>query len=192
MLIHLATILIFIAGHCTAQQFDLQLRTSYFIPQDGTFRSTFQNGWEDFQIEASYDQCWECVPWVNVSYYEQTGKSSCEKKYTRITSGSLTAGAKKYFCPWDCWKPYLGVGVGVDYKVFHDKASYVNKHLTKWCPTLILKSGLERDIGCNWFINCYLDYSYTQIFGKSCKDGIRQRSCDAGGLFAGVGVGMRI
>ncbi len=179
-----------------ADCFDLQLRTSFFLPQDSTLRKVYKNGWEDGQFEISYNNDWYLTPWINLTYYETSGHSTCQKKHSRLTSRSLTFGAKKYLCCFSqefgggYFTPYLGIGVGVDYKTFHDKADYVRKELNRWSPTIILKSGIEIDLSCNFFLNFYLDYSYSAIFGKRCCNGIRYRSFDAGGLFAGVGIGM--
>lgn len=196
---YLFMLLAVLVANCSyAQDFDVEFRAAYFLPQDNHFRKVYQDGWADYQIEATYHSldlcCIEFDPWINFSYYQAKGKSTCLDYRSRVRSGSLTVGAKKTLCldGLDNLSPYLGLGVGADYKTFNDRSPYLHGHLVKWCPTVIAKSGVLVNIPCSClFLDFFLDYSWTYVCGKHCKDGIRERSFNAGGLFAGAGIGYR-
>lgn len=187
-----------LVANCSyAQNFDVEVRAAYFLPQDNQFRKVYHDGWANYQVEAAYHSFCPCgfefSPWVNFTYFQDNGRSTCQDYHTCVKSGSLTVGAKKFFCLecMDCLNPYLGLGVGVDYKTFNDKSPYVHRHLHKWCPTVIAKSGVQVGLPYCMFLDFFFDYSYTHVCGKHCKNGIKERSFNAGGLSTGAGIGMR-
>jgi len=179
-----------------ALEFDVEARVAYFYPSDNRMREVYnQNGWANYQIEAStpFDFCCDCSCdwrlWTNVSYFHETGHSSCLRDKTSVNNWAVNFGLKRYFETCMCLRPYLGLGVGFAYVQFNDHSPFVHEHVRRWGVAVLAKSGIQYDVTCNLFLDLFLDYAYNGFRFHGCCGS--RRHVDTGGLNVGLGLGYK-
>lgn len=178
------------------QAFDIEARIAYFLPQDTRMRDIYgKNGLPEYEIEVSapFQSCCDCScdwdMWANLSYYDGSGHSSCLRNSTWARNWTLTAGLKRYFDVCMCFRPYLGLGVGLVNAQFKDRSPFVSRHVNKWGTAILVKSGIKYDVTCNIFLDLFMDYSYNWIMNKGCCHS--KRNLTTGGLKLGLGLGYQ-
>lgn len=185
----------------TIQAIDIQGRVAYFLPQDKHIRSTYgRHGYPEYELEVSQPIdslfCYKCQDpswsaWGNLSFFRKKGHSSFLKNKTEISNWALNFGIKQYICHFfgNKLRTYLGFGIGLAHVNFHDQSSYVKKHINKYGFAFLGKSGLEYNLGCNIFLDLFVDYAYSCFHRPHSKKNILTHRVNTGGLKLGLGFG---
>lgn len=183
----------------SSEAFEIEARAAYFYPQEKRIRDLYgKNGFANYQIEAAMpfdylNDCYCSCDWdlfTNVGYYEKSGHTSCLNSRTTVNNWTINFGVKRYFDMCECFRPYLGLGIGAAYVKFHDRSDFVRQHTNEWGFALLAKSGIIYDITCNFFLDAFIDYSYEwyDFKKKSC---VSTKNVNTGGLKTGLGLGYR-
>lgn len=191
----------------TVQGLDVEGRVAYYIPQDHRVRGIYgkSHGFPEYEVEAScpinsFCDClcgWECDPcwsgWGNFSIFHKKGRSEgCLKRSTEITNWTINFGIKHYFCGCfpEGFRPYLGFGLGYAHVNFHDHSDFVKNHIDRSGIAILVKSGIQYDIACNYYLNLFADYASNWFDRPShSKHCVHTRRVNTGGLKLGLGLG---
>lgn len=131
----------------------------------------------------------------------------CKRNKSRIEHWLLTGGLKYYFDCFECVRPYLGFGIGAGGVRVRDHFrnlngpnvvivdEEINEHHRnrdgKWGFAILAKSGIEYDITCNFFLDGFIDYSYTWFEREHKRHCESSHRLDTGGIKIGLGLGYR-
>lgn len=183
----------------SVQAFDVEARAAYFLPQDSRMRDIYsKKGFAEYEIEAANplsDLFCTCPSewdgFVNLSFYQKHGRSTCINDKTQVTNWTLNFGVKRYFIVCESFRPYLGLGCGAAHVKFHDESDYVSKHTKRWGVAILAKSGIRYDLTCNLFLDLFADYSYSWFNFQHRKSCVSVRNVNTGGLKLGLGLGYQ-
>lgn len=167
----------------------LEARVSYFHPTDSRYRRIY-GGAPFYNVELSVESYCNFYPWLSVGYLYDCGHSIGKRNRTKIDLVPMSLGLKYLFC-CDCFRPYLGAGLGVTYLKTEDHSKFVIKNRSNWGAGGVFKLGLIYDWTSCFFIDLFIDYTYMKIdFGSGHhKKRIYGHDADVSGFFFGAGLG---
>lgn len=186
---------------------ELEGRFAWFLPQSSHIQRVYgRHGCPEYELEASMaftgvPKC-ECssherkcephwIGWANWSIYEQSGHSTCLKNSSHMINNAVNFGAKYYFFHMHGFRPYLGFGIGFAHVRFSDHSRYVRRHVDKWGPSLLVKSGIECDLSCHWYADVFVDYGSNWFSAPRSPRCVKTHDINTGGGKFGFGLGYR-
>lgn len=182
-------------------------RFAWFLPQSKHIQRIYgDHGYPEYELEASMAltrtpkcECSshesKCEPhwmgWANWSIYEKSGHSTCLKNSSHMINNAVNFGAKYYFFHMHGFRPYLGFGIGFAHVRFSDHSKFVRKHVDKWGPSLLVKSGIECDLSCHWYADVFVDYGSNWFSAPRSPHCVKTNDINTGGGKFGLGLGYR-
>lgn len=173
----------------SAQCVDIEARAGYYYLMDKTARKIYQNGMPEYQIEAAFLYYNPWVIWVNGGYMTQKGHSIGLDNPTRMWMVPVAIGAKYVFeleCGFDA---YLGLGATYSFLHTKDDSPYVHKYVKKNAFGGVARSGMRYKYCESWFVEGFIDYTYTKFNFRGNEDNIIRKNFDMSGFLFGAGIG---
>jgi len=169
----------------------VEAKAAYFYPFNDTFRDIYGNGGGMYGGEATFKVCNNFYGWVSGDYFRKDGSSIGENDPTTIEIVPIGLGVKQFF-PCGCTDFYLGAGILTTYLHMRDDSPFVIPSTTKWGVGAIGKAGLIYNINKSFFLDLFLNVSYTRIdFHDTNDDTVIRHDADLSGCFIGGGIGYR-
>lgn len=167
-----------------------EVKAAYFRPDSNKFRRIYSdNGIYGLEVSC---QAWnQFYAWTSVSYFSKRGSSIGVHDRTRIMLAPVGFGLKYLYCI-NRATLYLGLGALGTYLHIRDHSPYVVRKTSKWGWGGIAKAGVLVDICKSVFVDCFIDYSFTEMdFHEKHHKTIYRHRIDLNSLSVGAGLGYR-
>lgn len=196
----LCLVLLFLAPYQVSAFFNcdrsVEFRFGGYFPETSRLKEIYSSSWPEYQIIFNQGMCDNLQLWLEGDYTLKSGHSKGLKDPTKIRIIPISLGVK-YLVSLSCFCPstefYLGAGVAYTFLRIKDDSEFVHEHTDKEAWGAIFKSGIYYHLTDCLFADFYVDYLY-QRYSISHPDSspyVRRNDLNAGGVKAGVGIGLR-
>ncbi len=166
----------------------LEGRVAYFYPTGSDFSDIYGGGVLS-TAELSVETFRQIYTWFSIGYLRQDGQCMGGQVDTTVDLVPLSAGFK-YFYKGQWVRPYLGIGLALNYVHTHDDSVYVMQSRSNWGVGGILKSGLLYRLSQRVFFDGFIDYTYVKAgFKNKCNRRITCHDASVSGFAFGFGLG---
>lgn len=163
-----------------------EVRGSYFFPTSKRFRETYDSDGLGGEIELSKKLACNWMVWGNINYIKKSGHTIDDQKAkTKIMLIPITIGLRYHFTEYNCYLPYLGVGVGYTIANVKNHFGSINRRFFQTSPGFVIKSGTYFEISNHLLLDLFIDYYFQKMDLYSLK--IK----NIGGFRTGLGFGYR-
>lgn len=180
--------LVFCGFSLYSENVQIEARAAYFYPTDSNFRDIYHSG-GIYGIEINVPVTGWIYPWASASVFYKSGRTNLKSK-TSVTMIPFGLGVKAKICFWDCLYPYVGFGVLGTYLHAKNHSNFVLKNRDKFGFGGIVKTGAYYEVWDCFFIDIFLDYSFTKFHFHKTNLTIG-RSPSTSGISAGGGIGYK-
>lgn len=173
---------LFLCADLYADNLGLQFRVGHFRPSSHLFRTIYQKGGIEYEVELDYEYVPGNTLWLNINSFERTGITEHNEE-TKIHLHPLSAGIKQLIPFSSSINLYLGLGSSCTFMHVSGKSLFLDERDHKHSWGVVAKSGILVLLSSSFFLDFFADYYYTEITFDEQKRNL-------GGLRAGVGIGL--
>lgn len=183
-----------ISSPLAARDYILEFKAAYFKPTSTPFKCLY-DGSALFGPELTFQlsECYPCLyGFASVDYFSKKGRSLGLGDCTEVRMVPLALGIK-YFIPYSCADFYVGLGFQPTHVKTDNYAPGVACHTSQWALGGIIKLGSYIDLGCDWLLDIFIDYSFARLdCERVCAPGfVTTQKTDTDGAIFGAGLGYR-
>lgn len=170
--------------------YTVEARVSYFRPFSKRLREVYQNGWANYEIQASQTFCNGWTIWEGVSGWPVNGRSTCLHNKTHMRLWGLKLGVLRQFYCTPCLRFYLGAGGTYNFLRIHDKSHFVREHFSKNNFGAVVQTGIYYFLNQYCFLDINFQYLYQRFHFSRHRQHVPKRDVDLSGLQIGGGLGI--
>lgn len=178
----------FFASQACARDVSVEGRVAYFCPTGAKFREIYGGG-ALCSLEVSAETYCDIYSWFSVGYLRSTGHCIGGDYGTTLDMVPFSLGLKYHFCACR-FRPYLGVGLGLNYIHTRDDSPYVIRDRSNWGFGGVFKGGFLYKLRNRYFIDGFIDYTAMKAgFKNHCHKVVECYDADVSGFSIGLGLG---
>lgn len=176
---------------CVAKRVNIipEFKASYFRPASAQVRNVYAKAIVRYDFDLNFRLAPGVWAWSGVGFWEKHGFSERTGLSTRIADIPATLGVKFTMNIGGKFRPYIGAGARYDYLRIKTDVNGKEERKDKGAVGVALVGGLHIDLPAGIYLFPFYEYARNKITHNKIESGVLNRSVEAGGYNAGLGIG---